>query len=79
MIHLIHSSESETRFGGDTLLGETKEHWKELCMQVMVEQDPRKFATTIRDLIEALDENELASRPAPKGMTSPVMANDRST
>jgi hypothetical protein len=78
MIHLIHSSESETRFGGDTLLGETKEHWKELCRQVIVEQDPHRFTTTIRELIQALDENEHASRPITKEITSPVMASDSS-
>ena len=74
---MIYYSESD-RFGGDTLLGETKEHWMELCRQVAVEQDPHKFTTTIRDLIQALDENEQAIRPITKEIRSPVMAGDSS-
>lgn len=42
--------------------GETNERWMELCKQAIVEQDPYKFTTTIRDLIQALDENERARR-----------------
>ena len=53
---------SETQFGGDPVSGETKERWMELCKQAVVEQDPDKFTTTIRDLIQALDENERARR-----------------
>jgi hypothetical protein len=42
------------------LPGETKERWKELCMRAIVEQDPNKFAATIQELIQALDESERA-------------------
>ena len=55
---LLRVSGPKAKVGGATLPGETKEHWKELCMRAIVEQDPNKFAATIQELIRALDEDE---------------------
>ena len=45
-------------FGGDTLRGETKERWRELCERVVSEQDPDRFLTTIQELLQVLEERE---------------------
>ena len=37
---------------------ETKERWRELCERASVEQDPEKFAATIQELLEALEDRE---------------------
>jgi len=44
--------------GGDTLRGETKERWKELCERAVVEQDPARFVATIQELLQALENRE---------------------
>ena len=41
-----------------TLRGETKERWRELCEQIVVEQDPDKLLTTIEELLQVLEERE---------------------
>ncbi len=51
-----------TYFGGDTLRGETKERWRELCEELMVERDPDKFLTRIEELLDVLDEREQRQR-----------------
>ena len=53
-----------SEFGGDTLRGETKERWRELCEQVVFEQDPDRFVATIQELIQVLDDNEERRRKA---------------
>ena len=43
---------------GDTLRGETKERWRELCERAAVEQDPERFVATIQELLQALEDRE---------------------
>jgi hypothetical protein len=45
-------------FGGDTLRGETKERWRELCERVVSEQDPDRFEATIQELLQVLEGRE---------------------
>lgn len=40
------------------LRGETKERWRELCEQAILEQDPDKFLATIEELLEVLEDRE---------------------
>jgi len=50
-------------FGGDTpLRGETKERWRELCEEAVVEQDPDKFLATIQELLQVLEEKDERQR-----------------
>ena len=49
---------ADAQFGGDTLRGETKERWKELCERAVVEQDPARFVATIQELLQALENRE---------------------
>ena len=49
---------ADAKFGGDTLRGETKERWKELCERAAVEQDPERFVATIQELLQALEDRE---------------------
>jgi hypothetical protein len=49
---------ADAQFGGDTLRGETKERWKELCERAVVEQDPDRFVATIQELLQALEDRE---------------------
>jgi hypothetical protein len=35
-----------------------KEHWKELCEQASVEQDPAKLMALTREIIRLLDEKD---------------------
>lgn len=35
----------------------TKERWRELCERAIVEQDPQRFVTTIRELLEVLKDD----------------------
>ena len=46
------------QFGGETLRGETKERWKELCERAVVEQDPDRFVATIQELLQVLEDRE---------------------
>jgi hypothetical protein len=52
------SETADAQFGGDTLRGETKERWKELCERAAVEQDPERFVATIQELLQALEDRE---------------------
>jgi hypothetical protein len=58
------------------LPGETKERWKELCMRAIVEQDPNKFAATIQELIQALDEKEHIRAQGYAGARGSRLMND---
>jgi hypothetical protein len=49
---------ADAQFGGDTLRGETKERWRELCERVVVEQNPDRFVATIQELLQALEDRE---------------------
>ena len=49
-------------FGGDTLRGETKERWRELCEELIVEQDPDKFLARIEELLDVLEDREQRQR-----------------
>ena len=44
--------------------GETQERWRELCAEVIVEQDPDKFLTTIQELLQLLEDREEGRRHA---------------
>jgi hypothetical protein len=44
--------------------GETKERWRELCEQAVVEQDPDEFRATIQELLQVLDDREERRRNA---------------
>jgi hypothetical protein len=46
------------RLGGDTLQGETKERWRELCERAVDEQDPDRFVATIQELLQVLEDRE---------------------
>ena len=50
--------ENETRFGGDTLSGETKERWIELCEQASKEQDPNKLMALVAEIDRLLEEKQ---------------------
>lgn len=56
-------------FGGNTLRGETKERWRELCEQAVAEQDPDRFITTIEELLEVLEEREEIAAQARRRVT----------
>jgi hypothetical protein len=51
-------SEAPTYFGGDPLRGETKERWRELCEEAVVEQDPGNFLVAIQELLQVLEDRE---------------------
>ena len=38
--------------------GQNKEHWRELCERVIVEQDSKKLLELTREIIRLLDEKE---------------------
>jgi hypothetical protein len=46
------------RSGGDTVHGETKERWRELCERVVAEKDPVRFEVAIQELLEVLEEQD---------------------
>jgi hypothetical protein len=46
------------RLGGDTLQGETKERWRELCERIVHEQDPVRFDAAILELLEVLERDD---------------------
>jgi hypothetical protein len=54
------------------MIGKTKERWRELCEQAVVEQDPDRFLATIQELIQVLDENQKRRRNAPELPVLPV-------
>jgi hypothetical protein len=41
--------------------GENKEHWKQLCAQAAVEQDPKRLMALIEEITRMLDEKALHS------------------
>ena len=45
-----------SQFGGDTLRGETKERWRELCERAIVERDPDRFVDIIQELLQVLEQ-----------------------
>jgi hypothetical protein len=49
-------------FGGADLQGQTKERWKQLCEQAVVEQSPDKFLSIIEELDQLLTQLE-AKKP----------------
>jgi hypothetical protein len=49
---------ADAQFGGETLRDQTKERWRELCERATVEQDPDRFAQTIQELLQVLEERE---------------------
>lgn len=51
------------------LRDETKERWRELCEQVIVEQDPDKFLATIQELLDILEDREERQRDAARSRT----------
>ena len=55
--------------------GETKERWRDLCEQVVVEQDPDRFLATIQELLRVLEENEERRRKAPELPMLPTSQN----
>jgi hypothetical protein len=57
-------TELGVQFGGETLRGETKERWRELCERAVIEQDPNRFVATIQELIQELEEKEERRRAA---------------
>jgi hypothetical protein len=57
-------------FGGDTLQGETKERWRELCEEALVEKDPDRFVATIQELLQVLEDREERRRNA-TGLRTP--------
>jgi hypothetical protein len=59
-------------FGGETLRGETKERWRELCERDIVEQDPDRFIATIQELLQVLEEERRR-----KASRLPVLLDER--
>jgi hypothetical protein len=49
---------AQLKRGVQLMQGEVKEHWKELCEQVAVEQDPKKLTSLVEEVIALLDEKE---------------------
>jgi hypothetical protein len=56
--------EPSAYFGGDTLPVKTKERWRELCEQAVVEQDRDRFIATIQQLIQVLEDDQERRRNA---------------
>jgi hypothetical protein len=42
--------------------GKNKEHWKQLCEQAAVEQDPKRLMALIEEITRVMDEKELHSQ-----------------
>jgi hypothetical protein len=64
-------TELGVQFGGETLRGETKERWRELCERAVIEQDPNRFVATIEELLQELEEKEEQRRNTPRLPLSP--------
>ena len=55
--------QQQRREGLSSVKGENKEHWKQLCEQAAVEQDPKRLMALIEEITRMLDEKELHSQP----------------
>ena len=64
-------TELGVQFGGESLRGETKERWRELCERAVVEEDPGRFVATIQELLQELEEKEERRRNTPGLRVSP--------